>query len=310
MYEGVKNHAAEIYPSRAADKGTLDRIFSVLINDSPEILCLDSSYSVSQDRYGNVIAFRPRYVMDKETEVKMQRKLFNEALEIISRCPDDGDYAREYFFHKVICERTAYSKNMDGRIIHSAYGALINGDAVCDGYSKAMALLLRMCGIECSVVTGVSYNGDTTGFHAWNIMKIHGVYTLSDLTWNDYKEYVRYDYFNVTDTEMRIDHRVVNSMDYPECSSLEVNWHLLNNLYIGKVSDYKLLSLVDSYVRFTAETEETISLRFRYPETYMRFKENFNRWFKASMEKFGYNFSYWVSPNDRQQCFSIKRIGG
>lgn len=72
---------------------------------------------------------------------------------------------------------------------HTAYAALINRTAVCQGYAT---LLYRMCllmGIDCRYING--------GNHAWNIVQIDGKYYYVDSTWDarihpiDYKYYLR-----------------------------------------------------------------------------------------------------------------------
>lgn len=60
----------------------------------------------------------------------------------------------------------------------TAYGALIDGKAVCEGYSKAMKLCLDLLGIPCVLVSG---NG-----HEWNEVQMEdGKWYLLDATFND-----------------------------------------------------------------------------------------------------------------------------
>ncbi len=77
--------------------------------------------------------------------------------------------------------------------IHTAYGALVEGKAVCDGYAKAYAYLLHKVGIYSHVAVGTG-NG---GGHAWNLVRLDGEWCYTDLTWDDQDE-VFYDYFNMT----------------------------------------------------------------------------------------------------------------
>lgn len=307
LYEGVRLHQESIPLPFATDEVVFDKVLNILVDDFPEILSLDKAYSVYQNQAKEVVTFVPKYFISRETEVKMQKVLFAIALQLVSKAPKtDGE--KELYFHDQICNLVTYSKNLDSRIIHTSYGALVEKEAVCDGYAKAMALLCRLSNIECSVVSGMSYNGDTTGFHSWNIMKIYNTYTLSDLTWNDFKEYIRYDYFNVTDDIMAVDHKTVSSLNWPSCTSLAVNWHYINNLYIKASNDKELRRLVKNYARFTSETNETISLRFEDYDTYLRFTTNFEEWFKLALKDYNGSFRYWISPNDRQQCFAVRRV--
>lgn len=85
---------------------------------------------------------------------------------------------------------------------HTAYGALIEGAAVCEGYALAYMAMLRYNGIECIYVSG--------GTHGWNIVKIDGEWYHVDVTWDDpvpdKAGYVRYNYFLKSDAVFRKDH--------------------------------------------------------------------------------------------------------
>lgn len=308
LHTGATNHLPEIVLSKEITKEQLTKLLELLYTDYPELLSLKREYRYASNRETGLISVvKLQYLMDKSSEQLLQLEMFATAIDIVNKAPK-GEYQAEQYFHDVICDKVVYSSDLDQEMIHTAYNALVKGDAVCDGYAKAMALLCRFAGIKCSVISGMSFNGDTPGFHAWNIMQINGTYTLSDLTWNDFKEYVRYDYFNVTNTEMDIDHKIVYNHIWPECSSYAVNWHNINNLLIPYASDAQLKRLVDTYVLFTAETDMTISLRFKDYDTYSRFVKNFNDWFASSMQKQGFSFSIWISPNERQQCFAIRKV--
>lgn len=82
----------------------------------------------------------------------------------------------------------------------SAYNA-INGCAVCQGYAS---LLYRMClraGIDCRVIGGtagrVNAGGTSQESHAWNLVRINGLYYYADSTWDEAwdNDYGNYEYF-------------------------------------------------------------------------------------------------------------------
>lgn len=60
---------------------------------------------------------------------------------------------------------------------YTAYGALFNGKAVCNGYANLADMFLREMGYECA--SGLSPT------HAWNEVKIAGKYYMLDVTFND-----------------------------------------------------------------------------------------------------------------------------
>ena len=64
-------------------------------------------------------------------------------------------------------------------IAHSAYGALVNSKAVCQGYALAYKLLLARVGIPVVYVQSDAMN------HAWNMVQMDGNWYHVDVTWDD-----------------------------------------------------------------------------------------------------------------------------
>lgn len=62
---------------------------------------------------------------------------------------------------------------------YTAYDALVEKTAVCQGYALAYQILARKLGLSCEVVSSNSLN------HAWNLVKIGEDYYHVDVTWND-----------------------------------------------------------------------------------------------------------------------------
>jgi hypothetical protein len=82
----------------------------------------------------------------------------------------------------------------------TAYAALVQNYASCQGYAVAMFRLLKEIGIECTVVTGTGINKDgISEFHAWNKVLVDGEYLNIDATWDAGK--FDYDYFLISDDE-------------------------------------------------------------------------------------------------------------
>lgn len=74
-----------------------------------------------------------------------------------------SDYEIEVAAHDYIVNNCKYAiDDMDGEYVHSSYGALVEHEAVCDGYSRAMALLLKLEGIEVKLVSGKAVDGTNT----------------------------------------------------------------------------------------------------------------------------------------------------
>lgn len=169
---------------------------------------------------------------------------YKKAKEIIEKyiTADMTEYEKEKVIHDYLVNNIQYD-NTFSQSSYSAYGALIKGRAVCQGYAEAAELLFFICGIDSYVATGDADNGSGLQGHAWNIVKIDGDYYHLDITWDDPisstgENILRYDYFNLTDKEMSKDHRwepVANI----SCTSDKYNYFNYNNMRIESQNDLK-----------------------------------------------------------------------
>lgn len=140
-------------------------------------------------------AIRLAYDKDKETADKMMAKLSERVNEIVKKAPEGSDYEKIKYFHDAIVDKCRYS--FSGSNCYNAYGALIDGVAVCQGYSHAMQLLLSRAGFEAVTVSGTA-NKD---YHKWNYVKLDGKWYAIDVTWDDAED--SYQYFLVSDKVMK-----------------------------------------------------------------------------------------------------------
>ena len=103
--------------------------------------------------------------------------------------------ARVYF--DWICKNCTYDYSVND-ISHIAYAVFKNGSAVCDGYTGAYDLLLKLEGISCRALSN-----DT---HAWTVATLDGTEYHIDTTWGDQWGnqgfyYIDYSYFAMTADE-------------------------------------------------------------------------------------------------------------
>lgn len=139
-----------------------------------------------------------------------------------------SDFEKELALHDYVVNHTAYDydnllKNTLPDDSFTAYGTLIKGVSVCQGYSKAMFRLLNAAGVKTLIVIG---NSDGVP-HAWNMVSIEGSYYQLDATFDDpisrNGQVLSHDYFNLTDTEISKNHSY-NKSDYPSCTSTKYNY--------------------------------------------------------------------------------------
>ena len=100
----------------------------------------------------------------------------------------------------------------------SAYGALFDGLAVCDGYARTFIVLAEEAGLGVKYVSGLANNGETFGSHAWNQVEIDGVWYNVDITWDDVGNEIFFDYFLLSNDDMLKDHFPdIIGVDYANC---------------------------------------------------------------------------------------------
>lgn len=100
----------------------------------------------------------------------------------------------------------AYKEYSNGTIstvpdVYNAYGALVNGYCVCQGYAEGYQYLLKQAGIPCAVISSQAMN------HAWNQIMVDGQWYHVDACWDDpvwnRQGRVSHEYFLASDTQMQ-----------------------------------------------------------------------------------------------------------
>ncbi len=102
--------------------------------------------------------------------------------------PDMTELEKARVYYEWICENCSYDYQAgDGSLSHIPYNLFVNGVAVCDGYTGAYNLLLKLEGIQCSAYI--------QGNHIWTVAVLDGTEYHIDTTWGDSGSEISYDYF-------------------------------------------------------------------------------------------------------------------
>ncbi len=182
--------------------------------------------------------------------VIMLAELENTANEIISQIPaGSSDYDKVLFVHDYIVENTVYdsegAESPFSGIWGTAYGCLVNGSAVCQGYTEAFMYVIRKLGIESGLCTGET----STGRHSWNYVLLDGNYYWLDLTWDDAEnDALSHSYFLIND-DMLLRDRTIDENQYfvPTCDSLDMNYYVVNGCYLTEYDvDYMTEKFVEN----------------------------------------------------------------
>ena len=146
-----------------------------------------------------------------------------------------SDYEKIMKIHDYLVDSAEYDSTYNAIGTYSVYGALIGKKCVCEGYAKSLKYLANAAGIKCEIMQGTGTNSSgQTESHAWNCVKIDGIWYEIDTTWDDpiivgkgYKTNTfKYRYFLKGRTTFEKDHVISyqfsengKSFEYPTISS-------------------------------------------------------------------------------------------
>lgn len=198
-------------PVKGADIKTVEAIYQKIRMDNPGLFFVES-VAYQQMVFLPLGSVLPKYRFSEEQVDATLNAVYQKAQQLVSVISDKPEVERELAIHSFFSQNVIY----DNSFMASSYecvGPLLFGKGVCEGISKAAKLLLDCCGIESLVVHGNSLKSsdivDTDVGHAWNILRIEKHFYHLDITFDiTVKNHgvERYDYFNLSDGEMRIDH--------------------------------------------------------------------------------------------------------
>ncbi len=108
--------------------------------------------------------------------------------------PDMSEYDKARAYFTWICENCRYDFSSEASSMsHSGYRVFTEGLAVCDGYTAAYNLLLKLEGISCTTMS--------TPDHIWTVAELDGTTYHIDATWGDQTNTVAYRYFGMTEAD-------------------------------------------------------------------------------------------------------------
>lgn len=93
-----------------------------------------------------------------------------------------SNYYKIECIYSYICDHVDYDYTTTTMLKHTAYAALINGKAVCQGYAALFYRMALEAGVDTRMIVGSVNDGKSS--HAWNIAKIGSKYYSLDATWD------------------------------------------------------------------------------------------------------------------------------
>jgi hypothetical protein len=260
LLDGLQKYVAEIlFADTPIADGQARVIWDSVFADHPELMWADRyycSFLYPDASKSSVIGYKPNYWMDAAEQQKRMSAVNDETDRLLANItPDMGDFdvalriyellAEEMDYDSIALERQERWEAELRRLkqvetvpddLRSIYGALVQKKSVCAGYAVAYQYLLQKLGIECLYVRGNCTSG---GAHAWNIVKLEGQYYHVDVTWGDgsntdarkHRAEISYNYFGLTDAEIRLSRSIKRKPKAPACTATACNYFVRKGLF-------------------------------------------------------------------------------
>lgn len=214
-----------------------EAFLTLISNCSIGYTYVENKFKTYTNDDGTIVGVSLNYNVDYEDEAHKRTKEVQDTLaKIIADMPTGSDFEKIEYLHNYLVLNCTYSENAVSPF--TAYGALVEGKATCQGYADAMHLLLNAAGFTTCFATGIGENEAVT--HKWNyVLLSDGNWYVIDSTWDDPEgkddiNYINYDYLLISDEVLLTDHKEKFTSTYyktPDATSMDMNYHVVKELY-------------------------------------------------------------------------------
>ena len=181
LVSAMRNFQPSATLTRKLKTDTVEEILKLITIEEVDLYYLSPYSELNYNKLTNIVSYVSLSYRFTQTEVEQLDAAANQRVqEILNKIPSGAtDISKIKLFHDQIILNTFY--NLDYTYGGTPYGALVAGQALCEGYARAFALLCNKVGIENLFAVGRYGEED----HKWNMVRIDGDWYNIDLTWDD-----------------------------------------------------------------------------------------------------------------------------
>ncbi|MGM9665650.1 MAG: transglutaminase domain-containing protein, partial [Eubacteriales bacterium] len=192
-----------------------NEIFVMVKFDNPSFFYIENKF-YTLDNNGESVHYAELKIWDRylTQEISTDQENLQSILNSVAdKTSSLSEYNKIKYIYDFIKENTVYAQYDE--YTSTVVGTLLNGTAVCEGYSLTFKYLCDYMGINCIVVASDEMD------HAWNIVEVEGKWYYVDTTWSDTGAK---DYFLLGSDEFCSDHYTFNDyLKIPEVSTKNYN---------------------------------------------------------------------------------------
>ncbi len=179
LTEGWLNFSSSIDLSEFSSltASELASVYTDTINRDYRFFYLGNRFTYYTSGSGAITRVVPTYSYTQSEAAGMLTELEEVVEDIVDGV--DGSWSemeRALYLNDYLAENCEYDLTYSN---YSAYNALVDQKAVCQGYAQAYLALAEKIGLDCEMVTSDNLN------HAWNYIQIGSSWYHVDVTWND-----------------------------------------------------------------------------------------------------------------------------
>lgn len=261
-----KSESKEFVSDCLDNKDKAGEVIKFYKDDHPDVFWIDETSPYYYGDDGDDMTILLNFKLSGEELEQAKAALDEKVNAAVAGAPQNAsDYEKELYAHDYIIKCCSYDeesvelhkKDTVRANEQNAYGALVEGKAVCEGYTRAFHLLCNKLGVTCWVVQGqaLGFEGQENTNHIWNCVQLDGKWYQVDVTWDDCDEpdstatteTEQHVYFNLTTAELEKDHVIApvyseykaSDIWYngfvPQCDSTDYCYLTLNALTIDSL---------------------------------------------------------------------------
>lgn len=202
------------------EESEIRKVINAFKIDNPQVFWLKNIFGYAYSNKDTIIEL---YSVLPPNECGLYQAKVNTAVnQMIASLPSGlSEFDRELRIHDWIADHCSYDYQTAVDFVKwepfTVYGAVVQGSAVCEGYARAMQLLLSYAGMQSRLVCGSGQGSK----HMWNAVRVDGAWYHLDATWDDSDTMRIYSYFNVPDDVILLDHQI--DPDYSSLSAVQIS---------------------------------------------------------------------------------------
>ncbi|HIZ19994.1 MAG TPA: hypothetical protein H9674_03955 [Firmicutes bacterium] len=250
-----------------------EQLYTTVTGDNPQFFYIGNTYSYEGYRKGGVDyydVFCLVFTMDAQERGQAAVQLEEAVASLMEGVPagdPQQEFQAELLLYDRLAERCTYETRAAGEAdpaasypaAFTAYGALVEGRAVCEGYARAMQLLLHRAGIACTLVTGTD---EEQVSHMWNLVTVEGKNYHLDPTWGDSGDRLSHAYFNLTTEEILRTHTIdAGNLGVDTCTAVDANYYVRLGLDLDTARRDEIAAVI---AREIEKGSTAIDLRFSF----------------------------------------------